>query len=189
MSNEGFLQEIDFLTSLKFRASLGKTGNQEIGDFPSVSTFSQAGYAIWDERQVTGTEPAKMPNPDLKWETTEQFNVGFDFGLFNNRINGTIDYYQKKTKDMLLNLPVPQSTGYESILSNIGRIDNQGFEFLVNTVNIDTKNFTWQSTLSFSTMKNKVKDLGDIDEIIIGAGYTHVTQVAIQKPGLLWLGN
>ncbi|MDR2918752.1 MAG: TonB-dependent receptor [Tannerella sp.] len=184
MSNEGFMQEIDFLTSLKFRASWGKTGNQEIGDFPSVSTFSQAGYAIWDERQVTGTEPAKMPNPDLKWETTEQFNVGFDFGLFNNRINGTIDYYQKKTKDMLLNLPVPQSTGYESILSNIGRIDNQGFEFLVNTVNIDTKNFTWQSALSFSTMKNKVKDLGDIDEIIIGAGYTHVTQVAIQKPGL-----
>jgi len=184
MSNEDFLKDIDQLTSLKFRASWGKTGNQEIGDYPSVSTFEQAGYAIWDGRQVTGTQPAKMPNPDLKWETTEQFNIGFDFGLFNNRINGNIDYYRKKTTDMLLNLPVPQSTGYESILSNIGRIDNKGFELLVNTVNIDSKNFSWQSSISFSTMKNKVIDLGGIDEIIIGAGYTHVTQVAIQKPGL-----
>ncbi|MDR0698999.1 MAG: TonB-dependent receptor [Tannerella sp.] len=184
MSNENFLIDIDFLTSLKLRTSWGKTGNQEIGDFPSISTFSQAGYAIWDGRQVTGTEPAKMPNPNLKWETTEQLNTGFDFGFFNNRINGTVDYYQKKTTNMLLNLPVPQSTGYVSILSNIGRIDNHGFEFLVNTVNVDIKNFSWQSGISFSTMKNKVKDLGGIEEIIIGADYNHVTQVAIQKPGL-----
>ncbi|MDR1369136.1 MAG: TonB-dependent receptor [Dysgonamonadaceae bacterium] len=184
MSNENFLKNVDFLTSLKFRASWGKTGNQEIGDFPSLSTFRQAGKAIWDGRQVTGTEPAKIPNPDLKWESTEQLNIGFDYGFFNNRINGTIDYYQKKTTDMLLNLPVPQSTGYESILSNIGRIDNHGFEFLLNTVNINTKNFSWRTDISFSTMKNKVKDLGGINEIIIGAGYNHVTQVAIQKPGL-----
>ena len=184
MSNENFLKEVDFLTSLKFRASWGKTGNQEIGDFPSLSTFERAGYAIWDGRQITGTQPAKMPNPDLKWESTEQVNIGFDFGFFNNRINGNIDYFQKKTTDMLLNLPVPQSTGYTDILSNIGRIDNHGFEFLINTVNIDTKNFSWQSGISFSTMKNKVKDLGGIEEIIIGAGYNHVTQVVIQKPGL-----
>lgn len=184
MSNENFLKEVDFLTSLKFRASWGKTGNQEIGDFPSISTFSQAGNAIWGGRQITGTEPAKMPNPDLKWETTEQTNIGVDFGFFNNRITGNIDYYQKKTTDMLLNLPVPQSTGFENILSNIGRIDNHGFEFLINTVNVDTKNFSWQSSISLSTMRNKVKDLGGIDEIIVGAGYTHVTQVAIQKPGL-----
>lgn len=184
MTNENFLKDIDFLTSLKFRASWGKTGNQEIGDFPSLSTFEQAGKAIWGGRQVTGTQPAKMPNPDLKWETTEQINIGFDFGFFNNRINGNIDYFRKSTTDMLLNLPVPQSTGYTDILSNVGRIDNNGFEFLLNTVNIDTRNFSWQSSISFSAMRNEVKDLGGIDEIIIGAGYNHVTQVAIQKPGL-----
>jgi hypothetical protein len=85
---------------------------------------------------------------------------------------------------MLLNLPVDQSTGFTSILSNIGQIDNYGFEFLVNTINIDSKNFRWDSSITFSTMRNKVKDLGGIDEIIIGAGYNHVTQVVIQKPGI-----
>lgn len=184
MSNEDFIRDINQITSLKLRLSWGKTGNQEIGDFPSISTFAQAGNAVWGGRQITGTQPAKMPNPDLKWETTEQINIGLDFGLFNNRINGSIDYYQKKTTDMLLNLPVPQSTGFDNILSNIGQIDNKGFELLVNTVNIDTRNFSWNSNLTFSTMSNKVKDLGGIDEIIIGAGYNHVTQVAIQKPGL-----
>lgn len=184
MSNENFIKDIQDITSLKLRLSWGKTGNQEIGDFPSISTFTQAGNAIWDGRQVTGTQPAKMPNPDLKWESTEQINIGLDFGILNNRINGSADYYMKKTTDMLLNLPVDQSTGFTSILSNIGQIDNYGFEFLVNTINIDSKNFRWDSSITFSTMRNKVKDLGGIDEIIIGAGYNHVTQVVIQKPGI-----
>ena len=85
---------------------------------------------------------------------------------------------------MLLQLPVPQSTGYNSILSNVGRIDNKGIELFLNTVNIDTKNFKWESNITFTSMRNKVKDLGGIDEIIVGAGYTHVEQVAIRKPGL-----
>lgn len=184
ISNEAFLKNVEQITSLKLRLGWGRTGNQEIGDYPAMSTYSQAGSAIWDGKQVVGTAPAKIPNPDLKWETTDQFNIGLDFGVFNNRINGGVDYFRKKTTDMLLQLPVPQSTGYNSILSNIGRIDNNGVEFFINTVNVDTKNFNWQSNITFSAMKNKVVDLGGIDEIIIGAGYTHVEQVAIRKPGL-----
>ncbi|WP_163214032.1 TonB-dependent receptor [Bacteroides sp. 519] len=184
MTNEKFLKDIDAITSMKLRLSWGKTGNQEIGNFPSLSTFAKAGNAVWSNRPVTGTQPEKMPNPDLKWETTEQVNLGLDFGFFNNRITGSIDYFRKKTTDMLLNLPVPQSTGFDNILSNIGRIDNNGFEFLLNTVNVDTRNFSWSSSITLSAMRNKVKDLGGIDQIIIGANYNHVTQVAIQKPGL-----
>lgn len=184
ISNESFLKNIRQLTSLKLRAGWGRTGNQEIGDYPAISTYSQAGSAIWDGKQVVGTAPAKIPNPDLKWETTDQLNLGLDFGIFNNRINGGVDYFRKKTTDMLLQLPIPQSTGYNSILSNVGRIDNNGFEFFINTVNVDTRNFSWQSNITFTSMRNKVKDLGGIDEIIIGAGYTHVEQVAIRKPGL-----
>lgn len=120
----------------------------------------------------------------MKWETTDQINLELDFGVFNNRISGGIDYFWKKTTDMLLQLPVPQSTGYSSILSNVGRIDNKGIELFLNTVNIDTKDFKWESNITFSSMRNKVKDLGGIDEIIVGAGYTHVEQVAIRKPGL-----
>ena len=184
MSNETFIQNIDILNELKLRASWGQTGNQEIGDYPALSTYSQAGTAIWGGTEVTGTQPARIPNPDLKWETTEQLNIGLDFGIFKNRINGTIDYYEKKTKDMLLNLPIPQSSGFESILSNVGRIDNKGFELLINTVNISKNEFSWHSNITFTTMRNEVKDLGGIPQIIIGAGYTHVTQVAIIKPGL-----
>lgn len=184
ISNESFLKNIRQLTSLKLRAGWGRTGNQEIGDYPAISTYSQAGSAIWDGKQVVGTAPAKIPNPDLKWETTDQLNLGLDFGVFNNRINGGVDYFRKKTTDMLLQLPIPQSTGYNSILSNVGRIDNNGFEFFINTVNVDTRNFSWQSNITFTSMRNKVKDLGGIDEIIVGAGYTHVEQVAIRKPGL-----
>lgn len=184
LSNESFLKEIDQITSLKLRLGWGRTGNQEIGDYPAISTYQSAGIAIWDGKQVVGTGPAKIPNPDLKWETTDQINLGLDFGVFNNRINGGVDYFWKKTTDMLLQLPVPQSTGYNSILSNVGRIDNKGLEIFLNTVNIDTKDFKWESNITFTSMRNKVKDLGGIDEILVGAGYTHVEQVAIRKPGL-----
>jgi TonB-dependent starch-binding outer membrane protein SusC len=184
MSNESFIQSIDAINSMKLRVSWGQTGNQEIGDFPALSTYSSAGTAIWGGSAVTGTQPARIPNPDLKWETTEQLDIGLDFGLLNNRISGGIDYYQKKTTDMLLNLPIPQSTGFSSILSNVGRIDNRGFEFLINTINLTAKDFSWRSDFSLTTMKNEVKDLGGIPEIIIGAGYTHVSQVAIIRPGL-----
>ncbi|WP_082212163.1 TonB-dependent receptor [Parabacteroides timonensis] len=184
LSNEAFLKNIDQISSLKLRLGWGRTGNQEIGDYPALSTYESAGSAIWDGKQMVGTGPAKIPNPDLKWETTDQINLGLDFGVFNNRINGGLDYFWKKTTDMLLQLPVPQSTGYNSILSNIGRIDNKGIELFLNTVNVDTRNFKWESNITFTSMRNKVKDLGGIDEIIIGAGYTHVEQVAIRKPGL-----
>ncbi|WP_319479748.1 TonB-dependent receptor [uncultured Draconibacterium sp.] len=184
VSNEDFIQEIDFISNLKVRASWGQTGNQEIGNFPSLSTFGSGQTAIWNESPVTGTRPLRIPNPDLKWETTEQINVGLDFGLFNSRVSGSIDYFKKKTTDMLLDLPIPQSTGFNSILSNVGRIDNRGFELSVNTVNITTQDFSWRTDLTFTTMKNEVKDLGGMSEIIVGAGYTHVSQVAIIKPGL-----
>lgn len=184
VSNESFLKEVSLLSSLKLRLGWGRTGNQEIGDYPALSTYQPAGSAIWDGKQVVGTGPAKIPNPDLKWETTDQVNFGLDFGVFKNRINGGVDYFWKKTTDMLLQLPVPQSTGYNSILSNIGRIDNKGIELFLNTINVDTRSFKWESNITFTSMRNKVKNLGGMDEIIIGAGYTHVEQVAIRKPGL-----
>ncbi|MGQ8336138.1 TonB-dependent receptor [Sunxiuqinia sp. A32] len=184
VSNEEFIKSADYISNLKVRASWGQTGNQEIGNFPSLSTFGSGGTAIWNESPVTGTAPLRIPNPDLKWETTEQINVGVDYGFLNSRISGSIDYFTKKTTDMLLNLPVPQSTGFSSILSNVGRIDNSGFELSLNTVNITNQDFSWRTDITFTTMKNEVKDLGDISEIIVGAGYTHVTQVAIIKPGL-----
>lgn len=184
LSNESFLKSINAISLLKMRLSWGRTGNQEIGNYPALSTYSSGNSAIWNDQIVTGTKPSKIPNPDLKWETTDQYNIGIDYGLFNNRINGSLDYFWKKTTDMLLELPIPESTGYSNQLTNIGRIDNRGFELALNTINIDTPDFGWNSNFTFSVMKNKVKDLGGIDEIVIGAGYTHVDQVAIRRPGV-----
>lgn len=184
ISNESFLKNIKAVSSLKFRLSWGRTGNQEIGNYPALSTYSAGNTAVWNDQAVIGTKPSKIPNPDLKWETTDQYNIGLDFGFFHSRLSGGIDYFWKKTTDMLLELPIPQSTGYANRLTNIGRIDNHGIELYLNTVNIDTPDFSWTSDFTFSAMKNKVKDLGGIDEIIIGAGYTHVDQVAIRRPGV-----
>lgn len=184
LSNEAFLKSINAITLLKMRLSWGRTGNQEIGNYPALSTYSSGNVAIWNDQIVTGTKPSKIPNPDLKWETTDQYNLGFDYGFFNNRLNGSIDYFWKKTTDMLLQLPIPESTGYSSQLTNIGRIDNRGFELSLNTINIDNPDFSWTSNVTFSAMKNEVKDLGGINEIVIGAGYTHVDQVVIRRPGV-----
>ena len=183
-SNEGFIKNIESISNLKLRLSWGETGNQEIGNFPSLSTFGEGGAAIWDGSPVTGTRPLRMPNPDLRWETTEQINIGVDLSMYNGRISGSFDYFSKKTTDMLLELPIPQSTGFGSILSNVGRIDNSGVELTLSTVNLSSKNFNWRTDFTFTAMKNEVKDLGSIPEIIVGAGYTHVSQVAIIKPGL-----
>jgi TonB-linked SusC/RagA family outer membrane protein len=183
ISNESFMKDIRAITSMKIRASWGRTGNQDIGNYPSLTTYSVANAAVWGDKKINGIQPSKMPNPDLKWETTDQFNVGLDFGFFNNRITGGVDYFWKKTTDMLLQLPVDQTTGYTSKLSNIGRIDNRGLEIFLNTVNIHAGDFKWTSDVTFSAMKNEVKSLGSVDEIIIGAGYLHVDQVAIRKPG------
>ncbi|MDR1160741.1 MAG: TonB-dependent receptor [Tannerellaceae bacterium] len=183
LSNEAFMEDLREVTSMKLRASWGRTGNQDIGNYPSLSTYSSGNATVWGGAKVNGIQPSKMPNADLKWETTDQLNIGLDFGFFNNRITGGIDYFQKRTTDMLLELPVDQTTGYSSKLSNIGRIDNRGFELFLNTVNVHTRNFKWTSDVTFSAITNEVKDLGGIDEIIIGAGYTHVEQVAIRKPG------
>jgi TonB-linked SusC/RagA family outer membrane protein len=182
--NEDFVKEFKQLSNLKLRFSWGMTGNQDIGNFPSLTTYSIGSSAIWNNSKVNGIGPSKMPNPDLKWETTSQVNLGLDFGFFDNRISGYVDYFWKKTYDMLMDLPIDQTTGYSSVLSNIGSISNHGLEITLNTTNIETSKFTWTSGVQFSMFRNEVTDLGGRDQIIIGAGYNHVGEVAIQKVGV-----
>lgn len=183
LKQEPFLREIETLSSLKLRASWGQTGNQEIGNYPSISTYRQGQTAVWNNEAVTTTTPSRIPNPDLKWETTEQINIGLDFGLWSERLNGSVDYYQKETTDMLVNLPIPTSTGFNRRLTNVGEIVNNGFEFSLNSTNISGSDFIWSSNMTLSTVTNEVKDLGGIPEIIIG-GAPFVGQVAIIKPGM-----
>ncbi len=182
VSKEKFMSRLPAISNLKLRASWGQTGNQAIGNYAALTTFSAGDKAILDDQLVSTTVPARLPNPDLKWETTAQTDIGLDFGLFNERISGTIDYYNKKTFNMLLLLPVPTSTGYTSKLSNVGSIRNSGWEFSLHTRNL-TGPFKWNTSIDLSTLKNKVLSLGSIDQIITG-GAGQTSQIFLIQPGV-----
>ena len=166
LAEEAFVPEL--FDDLKLRASWGQTGNQEIGNYASQLTFSTGANAVFGNSVVGSADPSRIANPDLKWETTEQLNVGVDVSVLEGRVSGSVDYFIKTTRDMLFNVPLPQATGYDAILSNIGEMENKGFEFLINSTNVNRNDFTWSTSLNFAAIRNKVKDLGDVDDIVTG---------------------
>ena len=158
VTNEDFLMDNSVLSFLKPRVSWGVTGNSEIDNFAPRGLYTGTNYA-----GLSGMRPISMASPDLRWETTTQTSIGIDFGFLNNRISGEIDYYQKKTTDLLLNVNVPATTGYTSIYNNVGDLENKGWEFVLNTVNLDGP-FKWNSSFNIAFNKNEVTN---IDEQII----------------------
>ncbi|MBX3255325.1 MAG: TonB-dependent receptor [Chitinophagaceae bacterium] len=179
ISDEPFLQNNSVISNLKLRTSYGMTGNSEIPSYTSLSVLSSNYVAILSEGRVGGTGTGRLANPDLKWEKTAQSDVGIELGLFNNRINIEADYYYRKTTDMLLDAPVPTSSGYSTIRKNIGSMENKGFEFTLNTTNIAGRNFTWTTNFNISFNKNKVLSLATPADIfgIGGPGFTNQTNI------------
>ena len=159
-SNESFLKDIETISKLKLHTSFGMTGNSEIGTYRSLATVSQS-TTILGGKMVTVSYLDNMPNANLKWEKTAQWDLGFELGLFKNRLNFDISYYYKYTSDLLLNRPVPESTGYSSIMDNIGAVSNHGFDILVTAYPIQTKDFQWTTTLNLGFNKNKVEKLDE----------------------------
>ncbi|MEO9146963.1 MAG: TonB-dependent receptor, partial [Ginsengibacter sp.] len=182
ISQEDFMKNISVINNFKLRASWGQTGNQEIGNYQSIVTFASGPNGVFNEEQTATQVPARLANPNLKWETTTQTDIGIDFSILNDRLSGSVDYYQKKTFDMLVDLPVPTSTGFNSILSNVGSIRNEGFEFSLQSLNVKG-DFSWNSSVIFSTLKNKVLNLGSIPQIITGSAGV-VSQISLIRPGL-----
>ncbi len=153
LSEESFLKNSDVLSFLKIRSSYGVTGNAEIGNFGSRSLYAASAYA-----DVSGLVTSQIGDEKLKWENTKQFDIGLDFGFLNNRISGEIDFFSKKTKNLLLNIPVPATNGYTSITKNIGDMNNKGVEFVLNGT-IFQGDFVWTSSFNISTYKNEVTRL------------------------------
>ncbi len=167
-SSESFLQNADWLSNLKLRASYGKTGNQEIGTYNSLARLGTSEYPIGGGLRV-GYHPAgRSPNPDLRWESTTQLDVGVDLGLFGRRVSLTADYYRSKTNDLLLVVELPVTTGFNSQLQNVGSLQNRGVELSVNTVNVHRENFTWSTDFNIATNRTEVVELGDDKEIFAG---------------------
>ena len=159
ISEEDFLKDSGTLSLLKLRGSWGETGNAGIGNFASLGLFGGRAY-----NQRSALAPVQLANPELKWEKTQQVDIGLDFGLLNNRISGEVDYYIKKTNDLLLNQPIPGTSGFTSITRNVGSLTNRGFEFVLNTRNVTTEDFNWSTNFNLSTLDNEVTSLpgGDI---------------------------
>lgn len=180
LEEESFVPEM--FNQLKLRASWGQTGNQEIGNYASQLTFGTGPNVVLDGSLQGSAIPQRIANPDLKWETTEQFNVGIDAAINQGRFSTTIDYFVKSSKDLLFNLPLPVASGYPSILTNVGEVRNSGFEFLFNSTNISSEEFSWKTSLNFSAIRNKVVDLGRIESIVTGS-IQSVGNTAIIKEG------
>lgn len=159
ISQEDFLKDNKTISTLKLHTSYGLTGNSEIDPYRSLGKIGAGTYLINGVR-APYSYMNTMPNPDLKWEKTGQFDVGFNLGLFQNRLNFDIAYYNKKTTDLLLDCPVPHSTGFSTIFKNIGSVRNQGMDIMVNGTPIQGE-FTWSSTLNLNYNKNKILQLGD----------------------------
>ncbi|RFS23279.1 TonB-dependent receptor [Chitinophaga silvatica] len=155
LSEEEFLKSNPTLTYLKVRASYGSTGNAEIGENRFLTLLSPTSYP-----QLPGYRPTQMGNPDLKWERTNQVDVGIEFGLFDNRFSGEIDYYNKQTSDLLLKANLPYTSGYGFQYMNIGSMENKGVEIMLNSINIRNRNFKWTTTLNLAYNKNRVKNIG-----------------------------
>lgn len=163
ISKENFLSESNTISLLKIRASWGKTGNAEIGDFAARDQWQATKY-----KQLPGIEPLQPANPDLTWEKSTQTDIGLDFGLFSNRISGEVDLYNKKTNGLLFQQNIPYTSGYASIYRNIGDMSNKGFEIVLNTQNFRKENFTWNTSFNIARNDNKITALPDnnADQII-----------------------
>ncbi len=168
ISNESFWnKKSSLINDLKLRASLGKTGNQSIGDYVAQGQYSTgAGYAA-----QSGIYLSTLPNPDLTWETTMQYDGGLDISLLQSRITLGIDVYVKNTSNLLLDVPLPHTTGFTTVLKNIGATRNKGLEFNLNTINIQNKKINWNTNFNISFNRNLVTQLySGADNIIVSTG-------------------
>ena len=165
ISQEDFLKDNNTISNLKLHTSYGLTGNSEIDMYRSLARVSSGTLLINDVRNPY-SYVSSMANPDLKWEKTGQFDVGMEIGLWQNKLTFDIAYYNKKTTDLLLDCPLPHSTGFSTVYKNIGSVRNSGMDLMINARPVTTNDFSWSSTLNLNYNQNKILHLGENDEDI-----------------------
>ena len=154
ISEEGFLKGNNTLSLLKIRGSYGSTGNAEIGNYAHYGLYGSASYNL-----QPGLQPTQIANPNLTWERTNQVDIGIEFGLFDDKVTGELDVYNKNTLGLLLEVPIPGTSGFETQFQNIGRMENTGVEVVINSTNYVTSNFSWRTSVNFARNINRVREL------------------------------
>lgn len=158
ISNEAFMDKVDFVNLLKLRAGYGETSNQAVAPYSTQGRLTERNYNFGNTF-ATGYFVSQLPNPALGWEFSETYNYGLDFGLFNNRLSGTVEYYITKTKDILYGQALPPTSGVNSVTSNIGATENKGIEVSLNATIIDHADFTWSAGINVYSNKNEITSL------------------------------
>lgn len=184
INSEPFMKSVDFISNLKLRASMGSTGNDRITAYQALASLTPNYYSA-NGNTIMGMSPNTSENKNLKWESTYQYDLGLDVGLFDNRISLVADVYYKDTRDMLIQAQIPSQSGFTTQWQNLGRLSNKGIELSLVTRNIENKNFSWKSTLNFDLNRNEVISLGDAQFIpvtIPNGSLTDVARVIVGQP-------
>jgi TonB-linked SusC/RagA family outer membrane protein len=179
-SEESFMQDLNWVNSSKLRLSYGETGNDQIPNYGSVGLLGYSSY-VSSNSVVQGIYTNTFPDRNLKWEKTGQTNLGLDASLLDQRVNLAFDVYYSRTKDLLLNVPIPALTGFTSTLTNIGELENKGIEFSVNTRNLTGK-FTWSTDFNISANRNKVLKLGPNNAPILLTVNDAISKTEVGQP-------
>lgn len=158
VNDEAFLKDIEAVSNLKLRLSWGESGQCAISPYQTVGSLGTSTYSFKNEAAY-GLYPKTMSNSELTWETTSSYNLGLDFGFFNNRISGSIDVYSSETRNILMSRIIPCTNGYTSVMENIGKTGNKGIDIMLSTRNIQTRDLTWNTDITISHNKEKIKEL------------------------------
>ncbi|GGB97360.1 SusC/RagA family TonB-linked outer membrane protein [Dyadobacter sediminis] len=172
VTEENFMKPVRFIQDLKFRASYGRTGNQSIQPYRSLALIGAIGQGVFSttgQEIIRGREPVSYPNRELKWETTDQLNAAIDLSVFKGRLDFTFEAYNKNTIDLLLDTPIPYTSGFDNTLLNIGNVRNRGIDVAVNSVNLDGK-VQWNTSLNVSVNRNKITNLARKEDVNLGVG-------------------
>ena len=159
LSEESFIEDLNFFDYLSIRGSIGTVGNDRLGTFPSLGLFNAGGFG--DYNGESGVVPNQPENPDIKWEESKTFDIGLKSTFLNGRVNFNFSYFKKTTSDLLLNQILPPQTGFTSISRNIGEMENSGLEFELSTINVRTDNFEWRTNFNLTTIDNQVLRLNE----------------------------
>ncbi len=194
ISDEAFLNDTAWIDNLKLRVSYGQNGNRsDLGLYSSLALLSPTNYIYSDngaDIPVTGLSSTRLGDANLKWESTESLNIGTDFSIFNGTLSGSLEYYKATTTDLIVSRKLPRITGYNSISTNLGRLDNTGFEASLNAIIIDKPDFAWSSSLNYSTNRNEIVELyGDIEDILDDDGNVIGQRLADDRANNWFIGE